>query len=124
MAEKTKPTILIIDDDEDYLEILRLGLSNEFNILTIGSFHTLKKEIHEMRPSLILLDKHLGDTEAEDVIQYLRNLDFLKSVPIYLFSGSDTGSKMASSYGLDGFMVKPATFHEIRDMLRLRLNRR
>ena len=115
--------MLIIDDDEDYLEILRLGLSNEFTILTIKDFHSLKKEIHSMRPSLILLDKHLGETDAEDVIKFIRNLDILKSIPIYLFSGSDTGRNMALLNDLEGFIVKPATFHEIRDMLRIRLNR-
>lgn len=124
MTTTAKPSVLIIDDDEDYLEILRLGLSNEFTILTIADFPSLKKEIEHMRPALILLDKHLGDTDAEDVIQFIRDLDFLKSVPIYLFSGSDTGRKTALLNDLEGFIVKPATFHEIRDMLRIRLNRR
>ena len=122
MEEITKPTVLIIDDDEDYLEILKLGLNNEFNILTIGDFQSLKNELHGMRPSLILLDMHLADTKSEDIIRFIRSLGFLKDIPIYMVSGSDAGKNLASGLDLDGFMLKPASFHEIRDMLRITLN--
>lgn len=122
MGEITKPTVLIIDDDEDYLEILKLGLNNEFNILTIRDFQSLKNELHGMRPSLILLDMHLADTKSEDIIQLIRNIGFLKSIPIYMVSGSDAGRSAATELDLDGFMLKPASFHEIRDMLRVTLN--
>jgi len=122
MGENKKPTVLIIDDDEDYLDILKLGLNNEFNILTIKDFQSLQNELHGMRPSLILLDKHLGDTKSEDIIQFIRSLAFFKDIPIYMVSGSEAGKNVASELDLDGFMLKPASFNEIRDMLRITLN--
>lgn len=123
MSKNTKPTVLIIDDDEDYLEILKMGLSNEFEILTIGIFRELETELEGMRPSLILLDKNLGDITPEDVIITIRGLDAMKDVPILLMSGSDPGRRESSTYGLNGFMVKPASFQEVRDRLHATLNR-
>src|SRR5690554_280034 len=118
MSENKKHTVLIIDDDEDYLDILKMGLSNEFDILTIGNFQKLEKELQGMRPSLILLDKNLGDTKPEDVIVAIRGFDVMKNVPILLMSGSDPGRRESSADELDGFMIKPASFQEVRDRLR------
>lgn len=123
MSESKKPTVLIIDDDEDYLEILKMGLSNEFEVLTIGSFQRLETILEGMRPSLILLDKNLGDTTPEDVMNTLRSLEFMKKIPILLMSGSDSGRKEYADHELEGFMVKPASFQEVRDRIREVLNR-
>ena len=112
-----KPSILIIDDDADYLEILKLGLGKEFNIQTMGAKSCLNGEIQSVCPSLILLDKHLGVYNAEDVIDYIRKDDFLKYSPIFLISAGDSAGDLVSEYDLDGFIVKPSTFNDMRKML-------
>ena len=112
-----KPSILIIDDDTDYLEILKLGLKKDFNILTVGAKSCLNGEIQSVYPSLILLDKHLCVYNAEDVINYIRRNDFLKSSPIFLISAGDSAGDLVREYELDGFMVKPNTFNDMRKML-------
>ena len=118
MAEIKRHSVLIIDDDRDYLEILRRGLGNEFEVLTISNFKSLRDEILGMRPSLIMLDKHLGETKPEDVINQIRSYDFLKDTPIFLVSGSDSGRKIASTYNLNGFMLKSANLEEVRNLIR------
>lgn len=123
MSKNKKPTVLIIDDDEDYLDILKMGLSSEFEILTIGNFQRLETELQGMRPSLILLDKNLGNTKSEDVVVTIREYAPMKDVPILLMSGSDPGRRESSGDELDGFMVKPASFQEVRDRLWATLNR-
>lgn len=117
MAEVNRGSVLIIDDDEDYLEILKRGLGKEFPIITIEGFRSLKEEIGGLQPSIILLDHHLGETNPEEVLDFIKSQDFLKDVPIYLISGNDTGRKMAMDYNLEGFMVKPASLQGIRNML-------
>ncbi|MEX2593986.1 MAG: response regulator, partial [Anditalea sp.] len=117
MAETRRHSVLIIDDDEDYLEILKRGLSNEFAIITIAGFRNLKEEINGLQPSIILLDHHLGETKPEDVLDFIQSLDFLKGIPIFLISGNDSGRKMAEGYNLSGFMVKPTSLQGIREML-------
>lgn len=112
-----KPSILIIDDDTDYLEILKLGLRAEFNIVTMGAKSCLNGETQCVYPSLILLDKHLGVYNPEDVINYIRKNDFLKYSPIFLISAGDSAGNLVKEYDLDGFMVKPNTFNDMRKML-------
>lgn len=123
MLKKKRPAVLVIDDDEDYLEILKLGLSDEFEIVTVDRIERLEKESKGMIPSLILLDKNLGSTSSEEVIGIIRKLEPLKNVPILLMSGSDAGRRESSAYHLEGFMVKPASFQEVRDRLRATLSR-
>lgn len=123
MAEIKRHSILIIDDDEDYLEILQRGLSNEFAITTISGFQNLKKEIYGLRPSLIMLDHHLGGKNPEEVLDFIHSLDFLQGIPLYLISANDGGKKLASEYNLEGFMVKPTSIKGVRDMLNSVLSR-
>jgi DNA-binding response OmpR family regulator len=124
MPYNEKPIVLIIDDDKDYLEILRLGLSNEFEILTIGNFQGLEKTLEGMRPSIILLDKNLGETQPKDVIATIRKFEPMRDIPILLMSGSDPGRRDSSDDELEGFMIKPTSFQEVRDRLRSTLNRK
>ncbi|HLT06369.1 MAG TPA: response regulator [Cyclobacteriaceae bacterium] len=123
MSEHKKPTILVIDDDEDYLDILKLGLSNEFKILTIGNFHQLEQELQGLSPALILLDKNLGLSAPENIVSTIRSVDTLREVPIIMMSGIDQGKNEPSAEGIEGFMVKPSSFQEVRDRLRETLDR-
>jgi response regulator RpfG family c-di-GMP phosphodiesterase len=117
MDNNTKPSVLIIDDDLDYLEIIKRGLSNDFNIIAIESFQKLKSKIHGFKPSIILLDLNFGNTRPVDVIDYIKSLEFLQGIPLYLVSGSDLGRKAGIENQVNGFIVKPATFSGVRDML-------
>ena len=123
MSKNKKPAILIIDDDEDYLDILKMGLSNEFEIQTIGNLQQLELELRGMFPDLILLDKNLGNIKPDQVIVTIRSFDSLKVVPILLMSGSDPGRRASSAPELEGFMIKPASFQEVRDRLWATLSR-
>ena len=123
MSKNIKPSILVIDDDEDYLDILKMGLSNEFKIQTIRDLQQLEQELGGLCPDLILLDKNLGNIDSDDIIVTIRSFDCLKEVPILLMSGSDPGRKASSAPELEGFMVKPASFQEVRDRLWTTLNR-
>lgn len=123
MSKNKKPTVLIIDDDEDYLDILKMGLSNEFEIHTIGDMQRLEVELRGLCPALILLDNNLGSVKPDEVIVTIRSFDSLKQVPIILMSGSDPGKRESSAPELDGFMLKPPSFQEVRDRLWATLNR-
>lgn len=122
MTEKQRPSVLIIDDDHDYLEILKRGLKSEFDIITIENFESLKKESQAKPPSLIMLDKHLGTSKPEDVITYIQSQHFFQDVPIFMVSGNETGRKIAADFNLEGFMIKPASFQGIREMFYSALN--
>lgn len=117
MDNNIKPSVLIIDDDLDYLEIIERGLSNDFDIIAIESFPKLKSRIHGYKPSIILLDLNFGNTRPVDVIDYIKSLEFLHNTPLYLVSGSDSGKRAGIENQVNGFMVKPATFSGVRDML-------
>lgn len=122
MSNQKRPTVLVIDDDEDYLEILKLGLGNEFDVLTIANFDQLEADLQGIYPSLILVDKNLGHINPEEVIDTIRRFDSMKGVPVLLMSGSDMGSQESLVHKFEGFMMKPSSFQEVRERLRATLN--
>lgn len=123
MDHDIRPCILLIDDDMDYLEIISRGLREDFDIVTIGSFQKLKSKILGLKPSLILLDLNLGNNKPREVIEYIKSREIFQDTPIYLVSGSDSGRKDNFQNQVNGFMVKPATFSGVRDMLNAALTR-
>ena len=121
MSTQKKPTVLVIDDDEDYLDILKLGLGDEFDMRTIVDFDRLEVELNGIYPSLILVDKNLGEIDAEKVIDTIRGFDTLREIPVILMSGSGLGSQESLVTKFEGFMMKPSSFQEVRERLRATL---
>lgn len=99
--------ILVIDDDHDILEILKLLLDLEkYNVLTAANGMTGLSLAREHRPDMILLDLNLPDIDGQQICKILRKeLD----VPIMILSARDNVSDkvVCLEYGADDYMTKP-----------------
>jgi len=115
-------SVLIIDDDQDYLEIIKLGLSKEFNVFTCKDFHSLKAERWGIKPSIIMIDRGLREAGPDDLINYIHSHTLFKEIPIYLVSENDLGNNFTTKSDYEGFKVKPPSFQEIRGRLHAILN--
>jgi DNA-binding response OmpR family regulator len=74
-----RPKILVVDDDVDIVNAIRLTLQNEYEIDSAGTGQEGLRKVGEFRPDLIILDVMMEtDTEGFQVALALRNPD-LKS---------------------------------------------
>lgn len=99
--------ILVIDDDHEILEILKLLLDLEkYTVLTASNGMTGLSLAREHGPDMILLDLNLPDIDGQQICKILRKeLD----VPIMILSARDNVSDkvVCLEYGADDYMTKP-----------------
>jgi len=91
MKEKeSKEIILIVDDNELNLEILKLILEDEFNnfqiIITNNGYEALKK-VEAKKPAIILLNFMMPGIDGLEVCHILKKKTATKDIPIIFTSG-------------------------------------
>jgi CheY-like chemotaxis protein len=81
-------TILLVDDDPDFLEQNRLLLeANGYAVRTAASGRECLEEVEDCRPDLIILDMVMGQrTEGFDVSRELRNSEYTKGIPLVMIT--------------------------------------
>lgn len=118
-----KERILIIEDDEGILRVLRRGLNYEG--YTIDTALDGENGLHlarERRPDLVILDWMLPGMDGLEVCQRLRSLG---SMPILMLTARDTVQDRVQGLdaGADDYMTKPFELDELSARIRALLRR-
>jgi two-component system alkaline phosphatase synthesis response regulator PhoP/OmpR family response regulator RpaB len=118
-----KATILIIEDDEDILMILKDQLELDgFSVHGVMTAEEGIKAVEEKRPDLVILDLNLPDIDGFKVCKQLRrNSD----VPIIILTARDAISDKLRGFesGADDYVVKPFEYLELRARIKACLRR-
>ena len=110
--------VLIIDDHFDTRSMLVELLELEgFSVLSAGSGREALAVVREVRPCLVLLDLGLPDIAGIELVLRLRAEPDMASTPIYAFSGFTYLRDAALAAGLDGFLVKPVSGDDLRELV-------
>ncbi|PLX69377.1 MAG: DNA-binding response regulator [Denitrovibrio sp.] len=99
--------ILVIDDDPDIVEVLRLLLSLEnYEVITAPNGITGLSLAREDNPDLIVLDLNLPDINGQQICKIIRGE---LNVPILILSARDNVSDkvVCLEYGADDYLTKP-----------------
>ena len=121
-----KNVILIVDDDEIQLEIARLHLKNEYEVVTAKSGkEALDLLVRGAAPNLILLDIMMPSMDGWEVFNRLKAISYLKNVPIVFLSSATETSVVDRAFemGAADFIGKPLTKKNLCDRIRKTLNK-
>lgn len=100
--------IVIVDDSEDLLEVLRFFLEEKgFTIETATNYAQLVSLVKSFSPDLVMLDIFLQHDDGREICKKLREHDSTKYVCILLFSAYTKVLAGFQEYGADGFIEKP-----------------
>jgi DNA-binding response OmpR family regulator len=102
--------ILIVDDEKDLLELLRMNLGAEGYIITTAeNAAQAMASIRTNKPDLILLDVMLPDTSGIQLTGKLKNTPKTADIPIILLTAKDkeTDVVVGLSVGADDYVTKP-----------------
>ncbi|MGA2624839.1 MAG: response regulator [Bacteroidota bacterium] len=107
-----KGRIVIIDDERDYVDMLRLLLSIAgYEVVTAFSPEEAMKKLPSSVPDLILCDIHFDNSELDgfSVYEHVRTMPELLAVPFIFITGVKDEKIHTSSLeiGVDSFIVKP-----------------
>jgi DNA-binding response OmpR family regulator len=101
--------VLVVDDDNDILDVIRIILEDEgYEVSTLDNAKNVLDELTGNVPDLILLDVMLGGIDGRDVCKSLKANMVFKTIPIVMISASHNLSGfLHQDGGADGFIAKP-----------------
>jgi len=101
-AHSGKPRVLVVDDDREIVDTLQRVLVEQAGYEVRSSINGFEAgfECERFRPHVILLDIHLGDSDATAVANFVRNQDDMAITRVIAMSGKLTdGQAMSQSNG-------------------------
>ena len=121
--------ILVVDDEEDILELLRFNLLREgFGISCTASGEEALRLVRSELPELILLDLMLPGIDGLEVARRLKNDSGTREIPIVMLTakGEEADIVTGLELGADDYITKPFSPRVVVARVRavLRRNRR
>jgi two-component system alkaline phosphatase synthesis response regulator PhoP len=104
--------LLIVEDNTELLELLRLGLKQAgFSVHTATTGLEALKKARAMSPDLILLDLVLPELDGFAVCEALRRGEETSGIPIIMITGltSEFTRYAGMESGADEYVTKPAS---------------
>jgi two-component system OmpR family response regulator len=115
-----KPVILLIDDEIGYAKVIQDALQPYGIEVLIATNATEALLLYQqVNPSMILLDVMMPEIDGLTLLRWLREHSDQRRIPIHVVSAKSTPAdqKAALKAGADGFLAKPFTFEELRNLI-------
>lgn len=115
MKTDTRPTVLVVDDDEDLLDVLRDILEEEgYRVLTAPSGEAALELLRSGEElCLILLDLKMPGMDGHEFRRRQLAEPRFAAVPVVGFTGLTNGEEVAHQLGLASFLRKPVHLHHL-----------
>jgi two-component system, OmpR family, alkaline phosphatase synthesis response regulator PhoP len=105
-----KKKILVVDDEEDILELVRYNLAREgYNVLCASSGEDGLKAAKSEKPDLIVLDLMLPGIDGLDVTRRLKGDPVTRKIPIVMLTAKGEESDIVAGLelGAEDYITKP-----------------
>ena len=116
MADVIAKTLLLVEDDPDLLEVLRLTFEHEgFRLLLAKDGEEALDKARRFAPDLIVLDVMLPGLDGVEVCRRLREQPAFRKVPILMLTARSEESDVVLGLGVgaDDYVTKPARPREL-----------
>lgn len=120
-----KAKILIVDDDADLRQALRLRLrANHYETVNACDGYSAIAQAYKEHPNLIILDIGLPAGNGFVVLDRLQKDDKLSTIPVIVLTARDPQSteKLALHSGAAAFFQKPADNTELLSVIQATLS--
>jgi excisionase family DNA binding protein len=103
------PLVLLVDDDPQVREVVRVNLELEgYAVREASSATEGLAALEEEAPDLILLDVMMPQVDGWEMLRRVQERHGVGSIPVVMFSGQlDLGTEAAAERGAQGFVGKP-----------------
>ena len=124
---RSKPLVLVVDDEEHITELLAMGLGfNGFDVERAANGRAALAAIEARRPDLAILDVMMPDLGGFDVAKRIRQTERAGSrMPIIFLTAKDaTADKVEGlRLGADDYVTKPFSIEELIERVKAVLRR-
>ncbi|GAB4310824.1 MAG: hypothetical protein Kow0059_00450 [Candidatus Sumerlaeia bacterium] len=113
-----RPRIMVIDDDLDIIELCRLTLGDEFEVVWATDGLSGIEHLVSWEPDLLLLDIMIPKVSGYQILQSLRRNRTFRNLIVVMISakGSQRDKDYAYRLGANSYVVKPfapSSLHEL-----------
>jgi CheY-like chemotaxis protein len=122
-----KAKVLVVDDEADSLEIMRMILENEgYEVQTASDGQEALSKISQQKLDLIFLDVKMPKLDGYELCRKLKRDPETTKIPVVMHSasGSEKTRAYAHEAGADGFMFKPFTMKKLVGIVKKHLGDR
>lgn len=120
MSEAAKPRILVVEDDSDLRNIVRLQLSSVgYEIIEAENGAMGYEIIQELRPDCVILDLMMPVMDGFGFLKRVRSSLALQDVPVLILTASEDERNRTRGfqYQADAYMSKPYDLQELTDVV-------
>ncbi len=106
----SKEHILIVDDEEDILELVRFNLSKEgYQVICAATGEKAVEIARSELPDLVVLDLMLPGMDGLEVAKFLKNDPETQNIPIIMLTAKGEESDVVTGLelGADDYVTKP-----------------
>lgn len=125
MPLNPKRLTFIVDDNEDYCELLKRAFADNYPNCRLEFFFSSQalldrlEEVGGTLPDLIMLDLMMPELDGLATLTKLKQSQRLKRIPTVIVSVSDSPEDINNCYheGVNAYVMKPARLDDLRYMV-------
>ncbi|MEB3286373.1 MAG: response regulator transcription factor [Vampirovibrionales bacterium] len=112
----SKPTILVVDDEKDLVNLVRYNLQKEdYTVICAYDGLSVLDLVWAKRPDLIILDLMLPDRSGFDICQEIKQHPQLRQTPVIMLTARSSEYDRIKGFesGAEDYVVKPFSPKEL-----------
>ncbi|CCH51558.1 Phosphate regulon transcriptional regulatory protein phoB [Fibrisoma limi BUZ 3] len=109
-------TIVVIDDEEDILDLIRYNLERErATVHTFLSGREALQNMYAIRPDLVVCDWMMNDIDGLDLCRLMKRDNSLSHIPFVMLTAraDEIDAVTALELGADEYLIKPIRIREL-----------
>ena len=104
-----RPRVLAVDDTEDSLELVRMSLKEDYDVMTLSDPIDVYEYIELFQPDLLVLDVMMPKITGFQLTEMLQRNPATRALPVIILSAKDTARDIKHGYKLGAslYLTKP-----------------
>ena len=116
--------ILIVEDDDSILDVLKIILGKAGYVINSHSNGIAVMQDDYETPDLFLLDKQLSGVDGLDICRHLKENRNTRNIPVIMISANPQIGPLALEAGADDYIEKPFTIDHLLSTVKSHIQRK
>ena len=108
-SEDERPTVLVVDDDTEIINYMRLLFSQDYRLITCLDADTALEEMRAEEPNIVLSDVAMPGKDGYELCHEIKQDIQLSHIPVILVTAKITAENQVEglNVGADAYVTKP-----------------
>ena len=126
IVDSSLPSVLIVDDNKDLCNMLRMQLEDSYNIYMANDGVEGLKKIALYHPDVVVTDQMMPNMDGLEMLQHIRKDFQISHIPVIILTakGNDDSRTEAISKGANAYITKPFSKEYLMARIEQLLNER